>query len=62
MHKLEGQISDQFSAHSTAVESHTGAVRNGDTKNVIWVLSLGHEGGGSQVGITVLEQMSVENI
>jgi len=55
MHQLEGQISHQLAANSSAVQSYADAVGDDDTEGIVGVLALGHQGGGGQVGVGVLD-------
>ena len=56
MKELEGQVSHQFSAKGTTVQLDPQGVGHNDTKGIVGVLASGHQGGGGQVGISVLRE------
>jgi len=53
--KLEGQVTDQFATNSTAVQLDAEGIGDNDTVGIIGALALTDQGGGSQVGIRVLQ-------
>lgn len=54
--ELEGQVSHQLAAEGTAVQLNPEGVGHHDTQGVVGVLAGGHQGGGGQVGISVLHE------
>lgn len=56
MKELEGQVSHQFSPKGAAVQLNPEGVGHNDTQGVVGVLANGHEGGGGQVGVSVLQE------
>jgi len=53
--ELEGQVTNQFTTDGTAVELDAEGVRDNNTVGIIGALALADQGGGSQVGISVLQ-------
>lgn len=55
MKELEGQVSHQLSPEGSAVQLYPERVGHNDTQSVVGVLAGSHQGGGGQVGISVLK-------
>jgi len=55
VHQLEGQVSRQVTTNSTTVDLDPHGVRHDDTVGVVDVLTRSNDGGGGQVGVSVLQ-------
>jgi len=55
VHQLEGQVSHQVATNSTTVDLDPHGVRHDDTVGVTDALTRSNDGGGGQVGVSVLQ-------
>lgn len=56
MKELEGQVSHQLSPKGAAVQLNPEGVGHDDTQSVVGVLANSHQGGGGEVGVSVLQE------